>query len=387
MARAIEMCLNRFLFHLSQTRARKTGCAVDRIIISRTDSIGDFILFTPCLAEFRKIYSNAHIVLLVQDITFGLAEACPYVDEVWQINHRRFRRNILEHLRWYRKMSSAGFDIAIEAVYSTNFSFLECLIGWTGAPRRIGFECTYAHRKRERQNPFFTEFIPEQKGIVFEMERNSQLLRHLGATRHFSRHAEVWLRREDLTPTEKIQTKMNGKPYAILFPGAAKQSRMWPSGNYIEAIAEIYRAFPMHWIICGGYGETGLCETIAGQLRDMSIPAESFAGKTTLRELYGLFKGAAFYLGNESMAAHLAAAADIPAVTILGGAYYGRFYPYPDNALTVAVTNELPCWGCNWVCRYEEPECIKSVAVEDVVRAARNLLETHFDTTRKKEEI
>jgi ADP-heptose:LPS heptosyltransferase len=264
--------------------------------------------------------------------------------------------------------------MAIEAVYSTNFSFLECLIGWTGAPRRIAFECTYAEKKRDKKNPFFTELVPEQKGIIFEMERNFHLLGYLGATHSSSEHAEIWLREGDIDLAKQIQKKMNDGPYAILFPGAAKQARMWSAEKYFEVITEINGAFPMKWIICGGHSENDLCERLAERLRDFSIPAKNLAGKTTLRELYGLIKGAVFYLGSESMAAHLAAAACIPSVTILGGAYYGRFYPYPNNALTVAATNKLPCWGCNWVCRYDEAECITSIPVEDVVRAAVKLL-------------
>lgn len=377
MARAAEICMYRLLRLTSRTFGKKTARAgMDKILISRADSIGDFILFSSCLAEFRKLYGKAYIVLLVQDIAFELAETCPYVDEVWRINHWEFRRNIFEHVRWHRRMASAGFDMAVNAVYSTSFAFLECLIGWTGAPRRIAFTCSETERKRDNKDPFYTEFVPEQQGIVFEMERNFQLLRYLGATRPFSANAEIWLRDEDMLSAQRIREKMDGKPYAVLFPGAAKQMRLWGAENFVKVIDGLAGEFPMHWLICGGDREDDLCKAISERLRDLCISAENLAGKTTLRELYGIIRGAAFYLGSESMAAHLAAAAHIPSVTIMGGAYYGRFYPYPDNPLTVAAAHELPCWGCNWSCLFDESKCITSVSVADVGRAAKELLGT-----------
>jgi ADP-heptose:LPS heptosyltransferase len=343
-----------------------------KIFISKHDSIGDFILFTAALSEYRKFFPDGHIVLLVQDLTYDLAETCPYVDEVWPINHLKFNRNLFERIRWYRKLSTAGFDVAINAVYSS-FDTFDCLSGWTSAARRIGFACS-TMIKRERTSPYFNELVPERVGTVFEMERNYDMLHYLGSTAQNPGKAELWIREADSALARSVKEKLKGKPYAILFPGAGKHSRVWRSDKFVQAVSEVSKFLPFHWIVCGGRAETENCVYITHCLDQMEIPVENYAGKTTLRELYCLFANAALYIGNETMASHLAAASDTPAVCILGGAYYGRFYPYPNNPMTVAATCQMQCWGCNWDCIHKETKCISSIKVADVVTCVRKLI-------------
>jgi ADP-heptose:LPS heptosyltransferase len=371
--------LNIFLFRSSFIfRKRSSIYQKQKVFLSRADSIGDFVLFSPCLAAYREVFREGHIVLLVQDITYSLAETCPYVDEVWQINHRKFRRNPVEKFRWFLKMFRADFQVAIESVYSTNYYPLECLIGWSGAPRRIGFTCTYSKIKRDVISQYFNELVPERKGTVFEMERDFEMLRYLGSKRECPEKAEFWLQESDLLVAKEVHKRIGTKSYAVIFPGAGHCVKVWKAENFIETIAGIFPEWPMCWIVCGTASEFDLCEGIQKRLESLSIPAENFAGKTTLREMCGLMQGAAFYLGNDTMATHLAAAAGVPSVCILGGAHYGRFYPYPGNYQTVPVTADLECQGCNWECSRDEAECIISIPVEKVVHAARSLLQATF---------
>jgi ADP-heptose:LPS heptosyltransferase len=222
------------------------------------------------------------------------------------------------------------------------------------------------------------------------MERNLEMLRYLGYKREFSGKAELWISKQDLSVAEEVRNKFHNIPYAIIFPGAGHSMRVWMAENYIQTISCIFTEWPMCWLICGSTSELDMCQEIQKSLTSFSIPSENYAGKTSLREMYGLLKGASMYLGNDTMAAHLAAAAEVPSVCILGGAYYGRFYPYPDNPRTVSVSVELPCQGCNWECSRDEAECIISIPVEKVVHAAKNLLQSCYanhDFLAKKRNI
>jgi ADP-heptose:LPS heptosyltransferase len=379
VARLMEKIINDLLFRIAFIcRMFHSSPMPRKIFISKIDSIGDFILFSPCLALLREIYREKHIVLLVQDKAYALAEKCPYVDEVWQINHRMFRRNPVEKFRWFLKMFRADFQVAVESVYSTNLYHLECLIGWSGAPRRIGFTCTYSKIKRDVKSQYFNELVPERKETVFEMERDFEMLRYLGSRSECPGKAELWLQEEDLLVAEEVKKRIGTSSYAVVFPGAGHCIKVWKAENFIETIAGIFPEWPMCWIVCGSVNEFDVCEGIQKRLESLSIPAENYAGKTTLREVCGLMQGAAFYLGNDTMATHLAAAVGVPSVCILGGAHYGRFYPYPGNCQTVSVTADLECQGCNWECSRDEAECIISIPVEKVVHAARNLLQSTY---------
>ena len=52
-----------------------------RLIISRTDSIGDVILTLPLAGELKRQFPQLHIIFFGSSYTKPIVECCPYVDE------------------------------------------------------------------------------------------------------------------------------------------------------------------------------------------------------------------------------------------------------------------------------------------------------------------
>lgn len=374
----IEETLNYLLFLLSRIAGKpsRPSTGLDRILIAKLDSIGDFVLFSPNLKTYRFQFPDAWLVLLVKDTVYNLAETCPYVDEVWRLPCRKFRLNIVERLRWYNRMSAACFDMAINAAFSSYFSFLDCLVGWTGAPRRIAFQADAFDRIYGRRRYYYTELIPADKVSKFEIDRNYEMLRYLCYNGGLSHETEIWITDSDRNRADSLYQRSERKPYAILFPGALVKERQWQAEHFISAVREINGRYPFHWVICGSADEAPLCSGVAAALSDSDIPATDLAGRTTLRELAALLADAFFYLGNETSGAHIAAAVDTPVICILGGGYVKRFFPYPGNAATIAVTRQLPCFGCDWQCIHSQWRCITGITVEDVVDKVIELVQS-----------
>src|SRR5690349_2838558 len=63
------------------TFGRPVSHAGRRLLVLRTDAIGDFVLFTPVLRAIRRAHPEYHVTLLVNVCCSNLAESCPYVDE------------------------------------------------------------------------------------------------------------------------------------------------------------------------------------------------------------------------------------------------------------------------------------------------------------------
>jgi ADP-heptose:LPS heptosyltransferase len=369
--RAIQSVYD-YLLHLSARKSGRgaaLGTSPKRILISRQDSVGDLVMFSASLPLYRQLFKEDYLVLLVKDSGYEIAEKCPYVDEVWSLPERKFRRNFLERWRWCRKLSQARFDIAIKSAYSSSFTELDCLIGWTHAPRRIAHQCLDSIGRRDGAGPYFTELVPCDREWKFEIDRNFDLLRYLGYEGGINYKTEVWIQERDRSRIASLMSRLNGQPYAVLAPGSRDKGKRWKPDYFVEAGAELQKRFPLYWIICGTVAEQELCRYIAQRLSGLSISAENWAGTTTLGDLSLLIKAAAFLLSNDTSAAHIAAAVNTPTVCILGGGHYGRFYPYPDNPLTIAVTNKLPCYNCYWRCILDGEECVTKVKVEDVVKA------------------
>ena len=73
-----------------------------RILVIRTDRIGDVVLTTPVFKALRKAYPNAFISVLVSPLTQDLVKGNPYVDEVMIDDRKGINHGFLGALRLAR---------------------------------------------------------------------------------------------------------------------------------------------------------------------------------------------------------------------------------------------------------------------------------------------
>jgi len=132
-------------------------------------------------------------------------------------------------------------------------------------------------------------------------------------------------------------------------------------------------------ILDGAPNEKPLAESI----QDLSKAPLEWAG-TRLGELPELLKYAKFVVSSETSAVYIAAAVETPVICVLGGAYFGRFLPYPESAgqkiVLKTVSYPMSCFGCNADCVYEldknEPApCISNISVDAVWQEVEKIIE------------
>ena len=59
---------------------------IKRIIVSRTDKIGDLILSIPSFFMIKKMYPNAELVVLVRKYNYEIVKNLPYIDRILKID-------------------------------------------------------------------------------------------------------------------------------------------------------------------------------------------------------------------------------------------------------------------------------------------------------------
>ena len=111
---------------------------------------------------------------------------------------------------------------------------------------------------------------------------------------------------------------------------------------------------------------------------------ENLCGQTRILELCAWIEHAQLVICNDSAPGHIAAAYGTPSLVITGGGHWQRCYPYdegeaPIRSRPLAVSNPMPCFGCNWLCLYSLRDrlpfpCISAVTVE----AAWQQLQRHL---------
>jgi heptosyltransferase-3 len=108
-----------------------------KILLVRTDRVGDLVLTTPTIASFRRSWPHARIEIVVNDYTEPVMRHSPDVDAV----HVLPRRVDRARARAIMRVLGESADIAVALAPRAPDHILT---KWTCAPRRIG----YVYRRR-----------------------------------------------------------------------------------------------------------------------------------------------------------------------------------------------------------------------------------------------
>jgi ADP-heptose:LPS heptosyltransferase len=131
--------------------------------------------------------------------------------------------------------------------------------------------------------------------------------------------------------------------------------------RWAEVAASLNAKLNPEWVLVGGKGEKAPPEL----LQALTPKARDLRGQTSLQELSEEILAADLFLGVDTGPAHLALALGKPAVVVLGGGDYGRFFPYGKSRV---VTHPMECFQCHWECRYDRALCLHDIPPDEVVR-------------------
>jgi ADP-heptose:LPS heptosyltransferase len=145
---------------------------------------------------------------------------------------------------------------------------------------------------------------------------------------------------------------------------------VWPVEKFAE-IADYFIEKKITPVICGSKGEIDLVESILMNMKHKE-DAVNLSGKTDLPTMIRLLKNSKCYFGSDTGITHIAAGIQIPAICLLGGGHFKRFFPYGDLTRNRIVFDEsMKCMNDNWDCAKglkgdESAPCIKNIDVENV---------------------
>lgn len=151
-------------------------------------------------------------------------------------------------------------------------------------------------------------------------------------------------------------------PVIGVTPGAAfGTAKRWIPERFAEAASQLGGPIA----VFGSPSEKELCDHVAAL-----SGGTSFAGKTTLAEFISMIAACRVFLCNDSGAMHLAAALDVPTVTVFGPTNEHATGPVSPKARILRVPVECaPCGKRE--CPLGHHRCMTNVSVADVVTAAR----------------
>ena len=170
-----------------------------------------------------------------------------------------------------------------------------------------------------------------------------------------------------------IEPKVFEKPTLGINAGATYGSaKRWYPERFAQVASEYSDKFDI--IIFGGPNEVEMAKEIEENLKKLNIQNYvNLAGKTNIQELCSHIGGCSLFITNDSGPMHVAAAYQVPTVSIFGPTKHKETSQWQNEKSTI-VRHELECAPCmKRECPLQHHDCMKSISAEEVTQAVKEL--------------
>ncbi|WP_344979164.1 glycosyltransferase family 9 protein [Compostibacter hankyongensis] len=284
-----------------------------KIAVLRANALGDFVFVLPALQALRETFPEAEIVYLGREMHRILLEDRPGpVDRVEVIpsypgvgkpeDYFQDIEEIAEAELFFARMQAERFDIALQLHGGGQYS--NPFVLRLGAELTIGLKSSAAP-PLDVSVPYVTRFN--------EILRYLEVVSMLGAqTVHVA--PEIVVTERDLEAASRAVTDPDGRPFAVLHPGASDPKRRWPPENFAQ-VADFLIGEGWQVYINGIAEEAGMAADIVSAMYHREW-VEDLSGRLPLPALIGLLSQASLVISNDSGPLHLAHALQAPAIGI-----------------------------------------------------------------------
>ena len=324
---------------------------LSRILIVRLGALGDLVHTLPVVPALRAAMPTVEIHWLVDARHAALTALVEGVDRwiVWEAPRIRGDRGLLAVISLLRAQRyDAAFDLQ-------GLMKSAVLARCSGAARVIGFPSAHL---RERAAAWFYSEQPDIGAVSHVIERQLGLLRTVGIS-HAPRLFP--LRIESTPAVDSITQLAEGRPFALLVPGAGWPNKEWGPDRFGALASAMASRWGWAPIVTWGPTERALAEEVVRA----SNGSARLAPPTNVADLAALARSATVVVGGDTGPVHLSEAAGGVVVCLLGPTDPARNGPaFPGSGF---VSRFADC-GCRYArsCRRVNP-CIATISVEEVL--------------------
>ncbi|MCW8838533.1 MAG: lipopolysaccharide heptosyltransferase II [Thiovulaceae bacterium] len=306
-----------------------------KIFIEIPTWLGDAVMTTPAIENIVKTYPDAKLTIYGSYVSTKLFLHHPSVEKIFIDESKKegFR-----YLNLYRDAKKVGkFDIALS--FRKNFT-TQYLLFFLGVKKRYIYK---RYTKKEiHQVIRYNDFINKSFGIQTTPGK-----------------LKIYGYEKDKNTNKKLLGLNPGATY-----GSAKR---WYPEEFAKVAIELSKEYNI--VIFGGPNE----DEIAADIEKLLVAAgvknyQNLAAKTSVEELISGIASLDLFVTNDSGPMHLAAAFQIPTVTIFGPTKYTETNQWM-NEKGVIFTKDLECAPCmKRQCPLGHHDCMKLIKAEDVLQ-------------------
>ena len=362
-----------------------------RVLLVRSDEIGDTVTTLALLAAMRSQWPDAEIHLAVKPGPATIFHAAPDVDRVipWTpiTDGSALKRQVLTVRQALRRFGTRGYDLAVlprwdfddtPARYLAVASRAKSVVGFAPVPERepVWFG---------GQIQLLTDVIPRGLTPLLSVQQLHRIAEFLGLAWPERFEPPVGSGLFDGADRERAvaAARLPQEPGLVVGVGigARNAKRQWPVEKIADALGQIAAKRPISVQVLGGDVDRPRSEALAAMLRERGVFAADLSGRLSLSESAAAISRCDVFVGNDSGLQHIASALDVPTVVVTCHPASGS--PWSDNAPerfgpwateSVVLQPETPADGCIDECDTDEPHCILAVQAEDVAAAMERLI-------------
>lgn len=318
-----------------------------RILIIRTDRLGDMVLTLPMAAVLRKETPDSTVIFGIREYTKPIVERSPDVDEILTIDTESSVSSIAKLLKATRAdvvlIPSPTFKLALA-------SFLARI------PTRVGTGYRW-------YSLLFTKKIFEHRRTALrnEAEYNIKMLESLGIK------IETYPLPNILIDSEKSDTR-----YAVIHLFTGGSAQVWGVNNFKEFARYLARVHSLEIYLTGENTHREFLLTVAQELKPFGVRAHIHT--ETLVELAQLLKDAKLVISASTGPGHLAAALGAPTIGLFQLATPLSKERWGFRGMKVINIEPLSaprpeCPAC------KDCSCMDNITVNQAAQAAAQLIE------------
>ena len=288
--------------------------ALDRVCIVMMSAVGDAVHVLPVINALKRYRPTAHVTWVLQPGPATLVRGHPAVDDIVIFDRAKGSRAFLDVRR---ELATRRFDliIALQVYYKAG-----SVTSLTRAPVKLGFDRT---RARDMNWLFTTHRIPPHAQQHVQ-DQYFEFLTAIGVPiGDVEWNLGPW-------PAERMAQRAFfesfDRPAAAIVVATSKPQKDWLPERWASVADALYHDFGLQPVLVGGRSPRELAaEKLILSSSRATIRSALGSG---LRNLVGIFDGAALVLSPDTGPLHMAVALDKPVVSLMGYTNPKRTGPY-----------------------------------------------------------
>lgn len=321
-----------------------------KILVILPNWLGDAIMATPAIELLAKYHPNARFTFVGSYVSIEAIKHHPLCEKAIVDNTKNEGNRFLATYKLARKLGVFSLAITFR-----NQIYSSLLLRFTQTVLCIA--------KKSWHSQLLLSHTPK----IYSDKHLAKQYAELAMI-----NVDNW---DEYTPCLKLYIKPEkfDKPTLGINAGATYGSaKRWYPEKFAKVASEFSDTYNI--LIFGGPAEVEMAKEIEDNL--VALHVENFtniAGKTNIEELCAKIGGCSLFVTNDSGPMHVAAAYQVPTVTIFGPTRHKETCQWMNEKSKI-VRHDMDCAPCmKRECPLKHHECMTSITAEEVIQAVKEL--------------